>query len=260
MKLVISALADVAEALRGEYEEKNGKFFLKMEGENPAVVEANTKLVEFRDKNIELLKEVGELRPLKTKYEGIDPEEARAAVKKVKELGTTGIKDVEDVNNRVRSMVDDAVKPLRDQIASDALLVAAERKRADDYLFRTKVSDAFTKAGGKTNAVDFVVGLAASEFEIKEGQVVAKTGKFSKEKPGDPLGTDEWVKNLSEQHDYVFAPSNGGGARTNTTTTPSTRVRTDQRVVKNPTPQELGALSKEILEGKVRIENDATTT
>jgi len=270
MKSVIDALDAVAEPLREHYEAHNGKFRLKLEDTPVGFVKAedllaaNAKIVDFRDNNIKLLKEVDELRPLRTKFEGLDPEEARTAVKKMKDLGTKGVKDADDLDARLKSMVDEAVKPLRQQITESQAATQAERQRADEFLLRTMVGDTFVKNGGKPNAVSFVVGLAKEHFEVKDSTVAAKTGKFSTEKPGETLSVEEWLAStVAKEHDYVFQPSNGGGAppaKGSPSSSGPAKLRPGQTVLKNPTPQELGANSAAIKAGTIKVEYEEKTT
>lgn len=264
MKSVIDTLDAVAEPLREHYEAKDGKFYLKLD-EAPAgfvkasdLAAANAKIVDFRNNNISLMKEVEELRPLKTRFEGIDPEEARTAVKRIKDLGTKGVKDADDLDARLKTMVEAAVQPLRQQVAESQAATKAERERANEFLLRTTIGDTFVKNGGKPNAINFVVGLAKDHFEVRDNEVAARTGKFSSEKPGDPLSVDEWlISQVAKEHDYVFQPSSGGGApNSKTVSNAPTQVKTrpGQTVLKNPTPQELGQNAAAIKAGTVKVE------
>lgn len=259
MKTVLTALDGLSEDLKTEYEAKDGKFYLKLEGDVPshtaALAAANARIIEFRNKNIELMKETEELRPLKLQFEGIDADAAKDALEKVKALGKKGIKDIDDFEARVKMTVDEVVKPLREQLQTSANETAAERRRADEFLLHSTIGDTFVKAGGKPNAVDFIVGLAKDNFEVKDGKVSTKAGKFSTEKPGDALSVTEWLTtSIQKDHDYVFEPSKGGGAPI---VKPGTRIagaKTGQTILKDPSPQELGANSADIAAGKVRVE------
>jgi hypothetical protein len=267
MKAVIDTLEGLSDEVKAEYEPKDGKFHLKVEGQLPGYVDAkellaaNTKVVEFRDRNIALLKENDELRPLKLKYEGIDPAEAKDAIEKVKALGKKGIKDVEDFNAQVKAVAEDLIKPLREQLAMSAAETAEARKRADDSLLHAKISEAFVKAGGKPGATDYVVGLSKDDFEVKDGKLVAKAGKFSKTKPAEPLTPEEWLADrVQKEHDYVFNPSNGGGAQPTIKSGPvASKNRPDVKILKNPTPQELGQYSGDIASGKMKVEFETAT-
>jgi hypothetical protein len=265
MKAILENLDGIDEALKGEYEQRDGKFYLKLEGipagfvDQKELLEANTKIVEFRNKNIALMKENQELQPLKTKYEGIDPEEARTALKKVAALDKKGIKDAEDFDERVKAATEVLIKPLRDQLAMSAAETAEARKRADDSLLHSFISERFLKSGGKANATDYVVGLAKEDFEVKDGKVVPKAGKFSVKHPGDPLTPEEWLTaKVQKEHDYVFTPSNGGGAPPAKPGAPNVPIKSNtkpgQTILKNPTPQQLGEYASEIGSGKMKVE------
>lgn len=269
MKAVLDSLDATPEALKSEYELRGDKYHLKIEGAIPGfaksddLVAANRKIVEFRDTNIALLKEVEPLREMKLKLGDLDPDEAVGAVKKVKALGQKGIKDIEDFDTKVRSTVEDLVKPLREQLAASAAETTAERRRADEFLLHTQIVDKFVKLGGKPKAADFVVGLSTDTFEVKDKKVVAKTGKFSTEKPGEPLDIDEWLTNVTKEHDYVLEPSKGGNADRTANTGPRAAgakpLKAGQTVLKNPTPQQLGEFSSDIVSGKVRVEYETAT-
>lgn len=261
MKAIISSLEEVPENLRGEYEPKNGKFQLKVEGDYPPLVEATTKVNEFRTTNVNLLREIEPLRVMKLEFDGIDAKAAKDAIAKVKTLGDKGITSPDDFEARVRTVAEDLVKPLREQLATSTAETVAERSRANDFLIQTTISDAFIKAGGKAKATDFVVGLGKGVFEVKDGKVVAKPGKFSTDKPGEVLGMTEWLGQVAKDHDYVLEPSKGGGATNQNnpgqTTTPV--LKEGQRLLKNPTPQELGAASADIVAGKVKVVYETAT-
>lgn len=269
MKAVLDTIDGLSDELKAEYEPKNGKFHLKLEDIPPGFVKheellaANTKVVEFRDRNVALLKENDELRPLKLKYEGIDPVEAKDAIEKVKALGKKGIKDVEDFNAQVKNVAEDLIKPLREQLSMSLAETAAERKRADESLLHARIAEQFTKIGGKPNATDFIVNLAKENFEVKEGKIIAKAGKFSTAKPGDPLSVEEWLtSDVSKNHDYTLEPSKGGGTPPPARATgpvPS-KARPDQKILVNPTAQELGQYSGDIAAGKVKVQYETVTT
>jgi hypothetical protein len=268
MKTVLDTLDGLSDELKAEYSEKDGKFHLKLEGSVPGSVapgelaSANQKIVEFRNKNIELMKENDELRPLKDRFAGIDPTEARQAMEKVKALGKEGIRDADDLAKKIKDEAEALIKPLRDQLAQSAAETAAAQKRADDSLFDATITEQFSKLQGKAQARSFVVNLAKEDFEVKDGKVVAKAGKFSTKTPGDPLTPEEWLTSkVQKDHDYVFQPSNGGGtppAKPGTTVNKPAN-RDGVKILKNPTPQQLGEFATEIAQGKMRIEHEVAS-
>ena len=259
MKTVIDSIGDIAEPLREHYEERGGKFYLKLDDQPHGFVKtedllaSNAKLVEFRDNNIRLLKEADAIKVIQSKFDGIDPVAAKEALEKVKRLGAKGVDSAEDLDTKLRAMLDAAVKPIQGELAAQKEMVAAERRRADEFLLHSKIGEVFSKEGGKVNATDFVVGLAKELFEVKDSMVVAKTGKFSTVSPGEPLTIKEWLSTtVAKDHDYTFTPSNGGGAPV-IKGSQSVRPKSGQTLLTNPTPQELGANAKGIREGTVKV-------
>lgn len=261
MKVVLTALTDVAEALRGEYEERGGKFYLKMDGDIPALMEANAKVVEFRDNNIKLTQEIEPLRALKAKYDGIDPDVARANITKLAEFEKKGLKGDEDIDAKLAKMLESAMQPVKDQLKAAQDREKQAELRADALTFNTSVGTKAKAVGAQESALEYLAGLAKNDFEIKDGQLVAKTGKFSKTKPGDALSLDEWLEDAVVTHAFAFAPSTGAnvpGARV-PAKPGEVALKPGQTILKNPTAQELGAHSKDILAGKVKVVNDPVT-
>lgn len=278
MKLVLDNIDTLAEPLKAEYELKDGKYVLRTEGDNPLVVALNTKISdaaakiaasdakvnEFRTNNVSLMKELDLLRPQLERFKDIDPEAARDALTKVAALGKKGIKDVDDVDTKVKSIVAEMQKPfneamllMKQQVEATTAKAEADRLRADSYLLQSQIADRFNKVGGKAKAAEFIVGLARDVFEVKDGTIVAKAGKFNPEKPGESLTVEDWMVQTVKEHDYVIEPSRGGGAPPSRATGSSPNTKPGQTVLKNPTPQELGQYSKDIKAGKVRVEHDA---
>lgn len=253
---VVDSLDKVAEPLRSFYEQKDGKFHLQIDGAGYVSVTdlttANTKLAEFRDKNITLLKQVAELEPLKTKYADLDVDAARAALKKVADLDKKGIKDVDDIDVKLKTMLEAALKPLKDELQTERQGRIAEGKRADASVLKQTITDSFTKAGGRAKAADYITKTAEDIFEVKDGKVVAKTGVFSKTKVTEPLSVDEWLGQMTKEHDFAFESSSGGGSEGKKGGSSTTDGR---KVITDPTPQQLGELGKDIAAGKVRIEH-----
>ena len=91
MKAVVTDINSIPEPVRGEYEEKDGAFYLRLEG-TPGFVPAvelattNEKLAEFRNNNVSLLKEKQQLELRLKSLEGIDPIEYSKTKKEIEEL------------------------------------------------------------------------------------------------------------------------------------------------------------------------------
>jgi hypothetical protein len=256
---VVESLDKVAEPLRTFYEQKDGKFVLLLDGPPQGFVTAADhavqlgKVVEFRDNNVKLMKEVEDLRPLKTKIGDLDVDAARKALTEVEELKKKGVQKPDDITALITQAVNAAVTPLKDQITASTASLAAERKRADDQTLRSTVGEHFNKVGGIPSALDFIVSKATDAFEVRDGKVVAKTNKFSSVKPGDPLTVEEWFGGVMKESDFAFKPSTGTGSDPLRRGTGDSGLKPGQTELRDPTPQQLGEYSKDILAGKVKV-------
>ena len=83
---------------------------------------------------------------------------------------------------------------------------------------------------------------------------MAKPGQYSTDTPGDPLGLSEWMAAQTKEIGFAFGASNGAGARHGDGL--GTTVAAGARILKNPTPLELGANAKDIRAGRAVIMND----
>jgi hypothetical protein len=192
------------------------------------------KLAEFRQRNIDLLKEINDL---KAKYEGIDPEAVKADRARLAEL--------EKIKPQER------ITALETELATEKAAHATARQQADAFVIDTKITDAFLKAGGRPEARAFIVAAAAGQFTVEKGEL--KGTKFSPDRPGEPMTLTEWLTLQTKSNAFCFLPSVGSGSR----------HRSDQgsasggaRVLRNPTERDLGRCATEIAKGEMRIEYD----
>jgi hypothetical protein len=224
LKYTIDALVEVPGPERSHYEKgSDGKFHLRVDGHPDAA-----RLAEFRTNNVTLMQERDTLAAKLAAFEGIDSEAAKAALAKV------------------AAGEDGDVAKLRSQLAESQSATAAATQKAEALLHRQAVSAAFLAAGGRPEAVDYVVLKAP--FTISAGAL--------KPKDGEPSPTlEEW---LAEQtvgpNSFMFHPNKGGGALHSTPSALALGARADVRTLRNPTPQELGANADAIAAGKVRVE------
>jgi len=247
MKTKIAALTEVAEALRGEYIERDGAFVLKVEGEIPELVEMKNNLTEFRDNNIKLMKEQAAIQNQLKAFEGIDPTDHRMLVKKLEELEKKGgVKDPADIEARIRSAVQEALEPVNKKLAVEE----THRKEAEHKLALSALEGKLRDVGAKLKVEE----RAMPDFLTRATKVfgvdgVAREGEkllYSKEKVTDPLSMEEWGKNLLVDAPHLFTPSRGGGAA------PGVGAG-GQRTISAADPLELGRHAKEIAEGKIIV-------
>lgn len=260
---VIEKLEDVAEPARQFYVQKDGKFALDLAGAPSGYVSAadlaaaNARVVEFRDTNIALKKTVDEQTPKLAAFEGIDAKAAREALAAQDELKKKGITKPDDVTAAVNSALETfkstVFKPIQDQLTAITTSAAEERKKNSELVLRAVLSDKFTKAGGIPDAFDFVVNKSTGVFVAEGGTVKAAPNQFSSDKPGEPLSVDEWMTRLTKESSFAFKPSGGGGANPQASDGRPARPA-GQLVLRDPTPQQLGAHAKDISSGKMRVE------
>jgi hypothetical protein len=262
LKAVINALTDVAENLRTFYEPKDGRYVLAVEGDVPgyvsaaALAESNGKLVEFRDSNIKLLKALGaesvdaglqraglisglsgeKLAALKD----LDPVAAKAAMDRVAELEKKGVKTGEDVQTAIKAALDAALAPLRAELAGEKQARTEAQARADKALLRQTIGDKYLKAGGRPEALDFIVDRAQAVFKVQDNAVKALENQFSADKPGQPLSPEEWLAKTAKDYAFAFEASKGGAAAPGSGAGAS---RAGARQLMNPTPEQLGELT-----------------
>lgn len=256
LKAILDTLDGLADPIKALYSAKDGKFALDVEGAVSAadLASANAKVVEFRDKNIAQSKELDDLRPLKAqaaKFEGLDVDAAKAALEKVKALGT------KDVATIVQEAVAAAIKPVSDKLAATEATSAANAKRADDSTLRAVIGEKFGKAGGEPGALDYIVGKAAGAFVIENGALKAAPNTFSTAKPGEPLGVDEWLGTQTKESAFAFKPSTGAGADPKPGA--GGGPKPGQKVLLNPTAQQLGEHAGAIRKGEMRPEFTTST-
>lgn len=215
MKFVISALTDVAEALRGEYEQRGDKFYLKTEGDFAPLIEANTKLTEFRDNNRTLNTTVTDLNSKLKVFEGIDPAEHAKLKTKIADLEKGGIKDKSDVAALVEAAVKAAVAPLEANLKTREESEKAAQTALARKSLETDLREAGVKAGINEKAVRDYINRGLEVFKLVDGVAAARKGDapiFSKTRPAEVLTMEEWATELRSDAPHLFTPSSGGGA------------------------------------------------
>jgi hypothetical protein len=278
-QVVYNAVTEIPEALRNEYVERNGKMVLKIEGDVAAaglakqddLNAANNRLIEFRDNNARLMRELGvqtidaaverikvvkDIDPIKlAAVKDIDPEEYRKLKEKVQQFENKGMKEDTDINKIVHQAVTTAITPLQQRLDTSERERKEAREKLADKSFRQTISEAALKAGAKPNAVDFIIEKARDKFTVEDDHVKAKPNQFSSAKPGDPLSVDEWLLTAMKEYDYAFQPSGGGGSQGDGQ---KGGVRREGKTLVfqggQVDPRTLGAHMDEIAEGKVKVQ------
>ena len=215
MKFVISSLEEVAEPLRGEYEERNGQFVLKTEGEYTPLVEANRKLAEFRDNNRTLNSKVTTLQEQLKAFDGITVEEHTQLKSRIADLEKSGITKDTSVADAIKKAVKDALEPVEAKLRERERSEAEAQAKIAQQTLENKIREIGIKAGVEDLAVSDFIHRGIQVFKLVDGEPAARKGDapiFSKKNPADELSLDEWASDLRKEAPFLFKPSNGGGA------------------------------------------------
>lgn len=254
-----SELDALPKDVQSEYQEKDGRFILNVEGDLPSHLELKTKVAEFRDNNVKLLKEIDEkYKPLETKlakYEGIDADEAKRLLAEKKELEKKGIKAPNDLEKAIKDAVEAATKPLTERLETADREAKEAQRRASEVEF-DRLSDEYAiKRGVRQNSLRHVRREMRDVFELKDGRLVPKPGQKHPDDPLKELDPDAFLQKLKSTDANLFAESSGGGAGGNGggAGTGGAGVRADVKILKNPTPAEMGRHMDEIATGKMVV-------
>lgn len=187
----------------------------------------------------------GPLREFYTKAEDgkfhLDVEDESARLKEFRETNIRLMKQVAELQ---------AQPPATKQVSDLEAQLSAERQAHAATQLKHLVTAEFLRQGGRNSAVEFMSTEAAKVFTIENGKLT--TQAYSSANPSESLSIEEWVVAQSKVSDFAFQPSRGGGARPN----PTVRFgeRPNQKVLKNPTPQDLGRHADAIAKGTLKIE------
>lgn len=215
LKFFYATKAEIPEAHANFYEERDGKFYLKVEG----AVSAD-RLTEFRDRNTTLQgnletivakvtnKDVSEVKGIKFEKA---VEDVEAAITKARaDAVKAGKGDLETIiNERTQAMRDDHAKTLK--AAQDE--ASTLKGELSNLKINQEVLKHATEAGLRTSAHTDILARAAPVFKLEDGKVVAyQDGKPMYNANSEPLSIQEWVVKQRDTAGHLFEASTGGGA------------------------------------------------
>lgn len=249
MKAVVESLDAVPEVNRGEYEQRDGKFVLKLEGDHPEVAGHRNKVAEFRDNNIRLMKDLDAATGKLKAFDGVDPNEYVTLKTRVADFEKLG-KDPNSILDVTRKQVEAATQPLLEKLTA----IEAKEKAANAALARKELEATLTKAamavGVSESAVQDFIVRGAQVFTYEDGKVVAKNGDspvFSKRHPAAMLDVIEWAEDLSQSAPHLFKPSKGAN------TPGGLNTPSPKKFVNGNDPLEFGRNIDGIIKGEVGV-------
>lgn len=220
LKALIADLKEVDEKYHDLYEKTDAGYVLSLDDG-----EYKKKVGEFRNNNLELKKQVEGLSAQVEKYKGVDPEKARAAEAKLRELEEKQMMDDGKIDELVNLRTDRMRQEFTGQntaLQSRAEKAENEAKALKNRLTRIAVDDGISKAVQevamvKKGAMADILSRSAQVWSVDdEGNLVAKTpdGNTIYGKEGKaPITPTEWSQQLMSEAPFLFEQSTGGGAQ-----------------------------------------------
>lgn len=174
----------IPEGLEDHYEEKEGKFVLKVDGLPQPQVDTTlkTKLDEFRTTNIALKQQLEELQS-KTK--------------------------VADVS--VDELVKQAVAPMSQKLQTIEQERLQLQAQLEEVVLSDKIKEEALKAGVYETALPDIVNRAKATFTVQDGKPLSKNNAVDEN--GNALSPEAWIKALTKDAPHFFKQSQGTGAR-----------------------------------------------
>lgn len=195
------------EVVRDHYKEAEGKFHLSLV--------PKAKVDEFRENNIRLMKERDDLVKAAERYKDLDPEKAREALAKLRQLDEKKLIDEgkleEVVTQRTGAMKADHEQKLS---AEKARGDAAESRLSElliDSALRTESLK--PEIGARASALTDIILRAKSVWGLNDGKPVAmRDGNVLYGKDGNPMTMAEWLVGLRAEAPHLFGETTGSGA------------------------------------------------
>ena len=190
----------------------------------------NAKLVEFREKNIDLSKKLEAVAPTLARVQEIAGEDLDAFVNDLNGLRDIAqrVKDGElKTDDQIEAAVQDRIKVIREGYDDNSKSLRRELTEAQnkaqtltERLNRTRIDKDVTAAvivpdsGVRPEALPDVLQRAYGIFKIEDDQIVPKRGEsvIYGADGASPMTVNEWLVKLRDEAPHYFKGNNGGGA------------------------------------------------
>ena len=208
LKFKYKAKEEIPAEHQSFYVERDGAFLLDAEG---AV--DKTKLDEFRNTNVALLKQ---LEDLKKRYEGIDPEQVQALAEEKRRL-----EEQQQIKaGELEKVVEGRVKTVRVDLEKRIESLTTERDTLNARLTTIQIDQgvitAATKRGIRPTAISDILSRARNVFRLVNGVPAAFEGDSKTPRYGrdgvSPMSLEEWIDTQVSEAPHLFESNAGGGA------------------------------------------------
>ena len=259
-------LEAVPEALRESYVEADGHWYLSIEGQTRREAELGSKVSEFRETNVGLMKEkstiADQLETVTQRYSGVDPALYQEMMGERQKLDKRNARVVtnDDLSAQIQSAVRAAVDPIQEQLDESRRREIEAQAELDGARFKSLVGKAALDSGVRPEAVDDVLGRAvAAGFALHDGQAsIVEDGitRFSPSKPDQPYHLEEWIQGLQRGGgSHLFQPSISTGDQE--MAGPEARMESGE--LQDPSGRQFARNLEAIASGKVRVTRTANS-
>lgn len=206
MKYWYATQAEIPEALRSFYVERDGKWVLNCEGAAPI-----ERVTEFRDRNIALDKE---LKDLKKAWDGFDVEEVKMLVAKKQEIADAKIKSETEFTKRL----DERIGAMKVEHDKELKAVQLDRDTVKAALSKAVIEKAIIEEAGKlgvrAEAIPDVLARGLQTWKLNDqNEAVAMDGdKVIFGTDAQALKMSDWTAGLLKTAPHLFNTSQGGGS------------------------------------------------
>lgn len=218
----VESLEELPESIHEYYEEtEGGQFVLAIDGVPP---QAQKKVAEFRDNNIQLSNQIKEMEERIKIYEGIDPEKAREALDRLRAIEEKEMIDKGDVESLVHQKLEEERRNYSKQL--EALRKSKEEIEQQSRNYKTQLANTVIEnrvmqavqevATPHQTALQDIISRAKAQWRLgDDGEIYAvdESGSRIYNKSGDePISPHEWSKNLAQNASHLFQNSQGTGS------------------------------------------------
>lgn len=190
----------------------------------------NAKLDEFREKNINLSRQLEAVQPTLARVKEIAGDDLDTFVNDLSGLRDIAqrVKDGElKTDDQIEAAVQDRIKVIRDGYEDNSKSLKRELDEANkkattlgERLNRTRIDKEVTAAvivpesGVRPEALPDVLERAYRLFKIEDDKIVPKRGEATifGANGADPMTPTEWLVKLRDEAPHYFKGNNGGGA------------------------------------------------
>lgn len=218
LKRVYDTQAEIPKEYLALYEEREGKWHLKVEFEGLAPKE---KVDEFRENNLKITKE---LEDLKKQYGDVTPDKLKQIQEEARKAKEEARKKEEDAaikEGKIDQVLASRTQEMKTGYEQKVADLEKQVKQRDAELERIIVERGIAEAAAKKKvlptAVEDVIMRGKTVWKLKDGVPVPVEQKEGKEelrygKDGKVLTFETWLDSLATSAPHLFEASAGSGA------------------------------------------------